>query len=848
MGKGPTQLASFETMHITHILEQVIRGYLCGSNDKGWSSHVFNYNHMSTYDNIQTYFYRFEFQSRGTVHVHLLVWLKDIKRIRLNLIRADIPWADPELSYQISKLQKSDKGAVHLRNEPTQVECINDVKVLKLYHPADAFALNLRAYISSLVPSLRCRMDVQTSDGHGMLLRYVTSYVSKWHDSFQSDALYSVHVGPYQAAYRHLISLKPLEPEMWLALTSTKMSWSPSRRKKFSFPPIEHIDSNKQYVKYLHRHAKYNNLSFIQWLRLFDDSKGTEYKSGCTLVGVKMVSPLKDLYFLQYLILNFPHRQLPDLYHRNLDQLPKQIRYFAGAYTLLHDFWSQPETIRTYFIQQGHKSWFVETLIAHISTLADFFHLFQRRVLTSVNIQQITAITPPVAIHDPLQNRFLQVVNMSLIQRDEHYNNNGLGEAREENDSEEDEYEEDINQPLPQQPTRQNQDRRPDVDWRKILLLTGKPGTGKTHCVKQAIRRAVDENRAVLVTTPTGFLATTYAAHFLDEIDTNTIHSAFQYPVIDTLQPQINWELMHYDIIVMDEISMVPKSIMQHVLSTINQISVRPVLIMCGDHYQQQPISTVDQQILKVPSILEDTDFYAITNHFNLTKQHRCDDPRLMDILNHLRCFRPSEELLAELHEERILCTSRPPSDIEIERTLKHIANATVVTVRRRAANRVNNVAIAYLFQGQTPIMTNVQCDCDLPPIPLYPDMSVIISQNRDKENGVVNGQRATVRMVQNKTIFLSLPSGLVVATHLVTSLKPDSTTKTCYPFVPAYAITICKSQGQTLEKVIVWMDSATAPAGAAYVALSRVRRLTDLYFMTRTYQEQYKPVRAEID
>ena len=43
-------------------------------------------------------------------------------------------------------------------------------------------------------------------------------------------------------------------------------------------------------------------------------------------------------------------------------------------------------------------------------------------------------------------------------------------------------------------------------------------------------------------------------------------------------------------------------------------------------------------------------------------------------------------------------------------------------------------------------------------------------------------------------------------------------------------------------------MDSATVQAGAAYVALSRLRGLTDLYFMTRTYQEQYKPVRAEID
>ena len=29
-GKGPTQLAAYETIHITHVLEQIICGYLCG--------------------------------------------------------------------------------------------------------------------------------------------------------------------------------------------------------------------------------------------------------------------------------------------------------------------------------------------------------------------------------------------------------------------------------------------------------------------------------------------------------------------------------------------------------------------------------------------------------------------------------------------------------------------------------------------------------------------------------------------------------------------------------------------------------------------------------------------------
>ena len=38
-----------------------------------------------------TYFYHFEFQERGTVHLHVLVSLKNIEQIRLNLIWGDIP-------------------------------------------------------------------------------------------------------------------------------------------------------------------------------------------------------------------------------------------------------------------------------------------------------------------------------------------------------------------------------------------------------------------------------------------------------------------------------------------------------------------------------------------------------------------------------------------------------------------------------------------------------------------------------------------------------------------------------------------------------------------------------------
>ena len=141
----------------------------------------------------------------------------------------------------------------------------------------------------------------------------------------------------------------------------------------------------------------------------------------------------------------------------------------------------------------------------------------------------------------------------------------------------------------------------------------------------------------------------------------------------------------------------------------------------------------------------------------------------------------------------------------------------------------------------------HTQFDCDLPPLPLYENLQVIITQNRDKKNGVVNGQRATVKLIHNQTILLTLPNGSIVSTHLVTCKKPDGLVKTTYPFVPAYSVTICKSQGQTLQEVVIWMDAKTVPAGAAYTVLSRVRRLENLYFLMATHKNQYQPVSSEV-
>ena len=47
----------------------------------------------------------------------------------------------------------------------------------------------VRAYITDILASLKCHVDIQVSDGVGMLLLYVSGYVPKFSDSFTTDWL-----------------------------------------------------------------------------------------------------------------------------------------------------------------------------------------------------------------------------------------------------------------------------------------------------------------------------------------------------------------------------------------------------------------------------------------------------------------------------------------------------------------------------------------------------------------------------------------------------------------------------------------------------------------------------------
>lgn len=110
----------------------------------------------------------------------------------------------------------------------------------------------------------------------------------------------------------------------------------------------------------------------------------------------------------------------------------------------------------------------------------------------------------------------------------------------------------------------------------------------------------------------------------------------------------------------------------------------------------------------------------------------------------------------------------------------------------------------------------------------------VMCTANIDLSCGLVNGARGVVKGFDKETgnpivYWKSIGNTTIVkpyefqTNHVMIKMKQ-------YPLCQAWAITIHKSQGQTLDSVEVDIGDSVFDAGQAYVALSRVRSIQSLY------------------
>ena len=169
--------------------------------------------------------------------------------------------------------------------------------------------------------------------------------------------------------------------------------------------------------------------------------------------------------------------------------------------------------------------------------------------------------------------------------------------------------------------------------------------------------------------------------------------------------------------------------------------------------------------------------------------------------------------------------------------------HTTILAISNDAVHETNYVLVSHLYGRHEPIAT-IQLDDRCPPQANYKGMRVMITHNCNKGlGGWLNGQECTVHTTERNTVLVALPDKRVVALYPVTYAEEDGTTRMVLPLVPAYAFTVCKAQGQTLEALILWFNCDTVPQGTAHVAMTRVKRLQDLLFLTPIQNHHVRPI-----
>ena len=86
---------------------------------------------------------------------------------------------------------------------------------------------------------------------------------------------------------------------------------------------------------------------------------------------------------------------------------------------------------------------------------------------------------------------------------------------------------------------------------------------------------------------------------------------------------------------------MLPVKIFEHVLATISELPIRPIVLLAGDDCQLQPIETVAGKIQTTKTAMRCEQLSTITNKVILTEQHRNDDDHYGKFLNHIRSWHP---------------------------------------------------------------------------------------------------------------------------------------------------------------------------------------------------------------
>jgi ATP-dependent DNA helicase PIF1 len=377
------------------------------------------------------------------------------------------------------------------------------------------------------------------------------------------------------------------------------------------------------------------------------------------------------------------------------------------------------------------------------------------------------------------------------------------------------------------------------------LFVTGRAGTGKSTLLRALRERASDR---MVVLAPTGLAAI--------NVGGQTIHSFFGFPprLIQTvdIRRSRNGRLMRkLDFLVIDEVSMVRSDVMAAIDLSLRINRGRPReafggvrMLMFGDLHQLPPVVQQGDVAAHLEDAYGGPFFFSVaalqdgagTQRLELGQVFRQTDSDLIDVLNTIRDGEVErgqlDVLNARVHPIRTLAEGEP---------------YVILTPTNAAAKRINTAYLEALPGDGITFNAGVSGDFNEAVQPadaaltLKPGAKVMLLRN-DPDRRWVNGTVARVARLNAKQVWIAIDGreyevdqvswehrryAYDQATEKI--VETVAGTFKQFPVRLAWALTIHKAQGLTLDRVYVDLGRGTFAHGQTYVALSRCRTLEGL-------------------
>ena len=377
------------------------------------------------------------------------------------------------------------------------------------------------------------------------------------------------------------------------------------------------------------------------------------------------------------------------------------------------------------------------------------------------------------------------------------------------------------------------------------LFVTGRAGTGKSTLLR-ALRGLIPDEHVVVA--PTGLAAV--------NVGGQTIHSFFGLPPRligpNDIRRGRNGNVMRrLKFLVIDEVSMVRSDLMWAIDQSlrVNRGRAREPfggvrLIMFGDLHQLPPVVQEAEVAAHLESSFGSPFFFSVsalnegqgTALIELNHVFRQNDEALVRILNRIRDGDVEEDDLAALNTR-----------VHRIRTLGEGDPYVILTPTNAAAQRINAAYLDALPGEAHTFAANITGDFSDTAHPtdstlaLKPGAKVILVRN-DPDRRWVNGTIARISRLEQAAVYIDISGKeyeiepvawehrrYAFDTAAERIVETVAGTFSQYPLRLAWALTIHKAQGLTLDRVYVDLGRGTFAHGQAYVALSRCRSLEGL-------------------